>query len=561
MNEMYFESILIADIYKHTARFQNFERGMNIITSTDNHVGKSSLIKSLYYALGAEVEYDTVWDVNTKLFVVNFIACGKRYIVARFQKNFIVFEEGKLILLTNNVSRDLAEAYEKIFSFSIYLPNKSTKKTELASPVFSFMPYYIDQDRGWNGLYNSFLKLDQYKKDDREKSLYFHLNIYDKHRVERLAEKDRLQGEIDVLKEKEEKLKITIDSLSQEVQHLIPADTITELETNLKIPKEKISILVAQIGEVRNKVQELETILQQHEYQLNIVKEYHKIKQNSNFQRNVALQECPRCGYVFEDELYDMVRSNYNVNNEDYMCQQIQLIINSITEELNTYKEKYVSLMDELGKTEKVFDGSQDSYDVYVKQRGLEKSMRNFTSQLNRNMEEQLKRNEEIKKIKKELRKLPNKKEVESKYVELVRFNIMKLGAWDSSYEGNIKLTKPIKAQGTLESKIILAQYVGLFQTMEYFKSKAIRFPFIVDSPRAKEASYISSKEIIKMIFEINSLPQIILATVDFQDYENDVKCKFCKTVLTEQKRLLNTETYDKYRKTIEDFIELLKSL
>ena len=62
MNEMYFESILIADIYKHTARFQNFERGMNIITSTDNHVGKSSLIKSLYYALGAEVEYDTVWD-------------------------------------------------------------------------------------------------------------------------------------------------------------------------------------------------------------------------------------------------------------------------------------------------------------------------------------------------------------------------------------------------------------------------------------------------------------------------------------------------------------------
>ena len=176
-------------------------------------------------------------------------------------------------------------------------------------------------------------------------------------------------------------------------------------------------------------------------------------------------------------------------------------------------------------------------------------------------MEEQLKRNEEIKKIKKELRKLPNKKEVESKYVELVRFNIMKLGAWDSSYEGNIKLTKPIKAQGTLESKIILAQYVGLFQTMEYFKSKAIRFPFIVDSPRAKEASYISSKEIIKMIFEINSLPQIILATVDFQDYENDVKCKFCKTVLTEQKRLLNTETYDKYRKTIEDFIELLKSL
>ena len=248
MNEMYFESILIADIYKHTARFQKFEKGINIITSTDNHVGKSSLVKSLYYTLGAETEFDTVWDI-----------------IVRFQKNYIVFEEEKLILLTNNVSRDLAKLYEKIFSFSIYLPNKTTKKTELASPVFSFMPYYIDQDRGWNGLYNSFLQLDQYKKNDREKSLYFHLNIYDKHRIERLAEKDRLQGEIEVLKEKEEKIRITIDSLSKEVQHLIPADTITELETNLKIPKEKISILVTHIGEARNKIQELETTLQQHD--------------------------------------------------------------------------------------------------------------------------------------------------------------------------------------------------------------------------------------------------------------------------------------------------------
>lgn len=561
MSEMYFESILIADIYKQTAKFQKFEKGVNIITSTANHVGKSSLIKSLYYTLGTEIDFDTVWDVNTKLFVVNFIVCGKRYIVVRFQKKFIVFEEENLIMLTNHVSRDLSKLYEKIFSFSIYLPNKTTKKTELAPPVFSFIPYYIDQDRGWNGLYNSFLQLNQYKKNDREKSLYFHLNIYDKHRIEKLAEKDRLQDELESLKEKEKKIRITIDLLSKEVQHLIPADTITELEINLKIPKEKISILVTHIGKIRNKIQELETTLQQHEYQLNIVKEYHKIKSNSTFQHNVSLQECPNCGYVLEDELYDMVRSNYNISNEDYMCQQIQVIINSIKEELITYKQKYVSLMNELEETEKVFDDSQNSYDVYVKQRGLEKSMKNFTSQLTENIEKQLNQNEHIKKIEKELKKLPNKKEVESKYVEYVRDNIIKLGAWDSSYEGNIKLTKPIKAQGTLESKIILAQYVGLFQTMEYFKAETTRFPFIVDSPRGKEASYLSSKEIIKMILEIDSLPQIILATVDFQDYEQDIKHNFHKTVFTEKKKLLNIETYQKYKEHIENLIDLFKNI
>ena len=48
MKEMYFDNILIADITEKTARFHKFEKGFNVITSQDNHVGKSSLLKSLY---------------------------------------------------------------------------------------------------------------------------------------------------------------------------------------------------------------------------------------------------------------------------------------------------------------------------------------------------------------------------------------------------------------------------------------------------------------------------------------------------------------------------------
>lgn len=385
--------------------------------------------------------------------------------------------------------------------------------------------------------------------------------MYNKHRIEILAEKDRLKSEIEVLKDKEVKIKITIDSLSQEVQNLIPAETIDELENNLQIPKEKIALLVSRIGEVRNKIQELETTSQRHEYQLSIIREYHEIKQNSNLTKNDNLHECPRCGYTFDDELYNMVRLNYNISNEDYMCQQIQLIINSINEELDGHKEKYVNMMNELEAMEKAFDDSQDSYDIYVKQRGLQKSMQDFTAQLGENNYEQSQKTEQIKKLDKELRKLPNKKEIEEKYVEYVRLNIIKLGAWDAAYEGNIKLIKPIKAQGTLESKIILAQFVGLFQTIDDFKSKSIRFPFVVDSPRAKEASYASSKDIIKMICDINFLPQIILATMDFQDFENGVEGKYYKTILTEKRSLLNSATYVEYEAKIEQLLELLKNI
>ena len=70
MKEMYFDNILIADIVEKTAHFHKFEKGFNVVTSQDNHVGKSSLLKSLYFAMGAEVDFDNVWNKNTKLYVL-----------------------------------------------------------------------------------------------------------------------------------------------------------------------------------------------------------------------------------------------------------------------------------------------------------------------------------------------------------------------------------------------------------------------------------------------------------------------------------------------------------
>lgn len=459
------------------------------------------------------------------------------------------------------MSRDLARKFEKIFSFAVYMANKKTNKIELAPPAFTFMPYYIDQDRGWSGLYESFSNIDQYKKSDRIKSLYYHLGIYTRSTVELMAKRDTLKDKIEQLKAEEEKSRITIESLYAEIQNLLPADSIEELERNLIIPKERISLLVSRIGETRNKIQSLETALYQHEHQLEVIQEYRKIKDGVSVREDRdKIHICPKCGYSFDEEIYSIVRSNYNLQNEDYMYKQIEQIISSIASELEKYKESYVSLMDELKQQEQAYDEKQDSYEVYLRQRGLQDSVRHFTEQLGENVYEQEEHGREIKEIDKELRKLPNKKEIEENYIENVRLNIIKLDAWNSAYEGNIKLLKPIKAQGTLENKIILAQMIGLFQTMQYFRTNTILFPFVVDSPRAKEASHTSSKDILKLIFEMDNLPQVILATMDYSDFENEMKRRAKVTVLSEKRKLLNGDTYREYQSAIEELQELLSS-
>ena len=561
MKEMYFDNILIADIVEKTAHFHKFEKGFNVVTSQDNHVGKSSLLKSLYFAMGAEVDFDNVWNKNTKLYVVEFYIDEIKFSVARWQKAFALFRETELILTTKSVSRELARKFEKIFSFAVYMANKKTNKIELAPPAFTFMPYYIDQDKGWSGLYESFSNIDQYKKSDRIKSLYYHLGIYTRSTVELMAKRDTLKDKIEHLKAEEEKSRITIESLYAEIQNLLPADSIEELEKNLIIPKERISLLVSRIGETRNKIQSLETALYQHEHQLEVIQEYRKIKNGVSVREDRdKIHICPKCGYSFDEEIYSIVRSNYNLQNEDYMYKQIEQIISSIASELEKYKENYVNLMNELKQQEQAYDEKQDSYEVYLRQRGLQDSVRHFTEQLGENVYEQEEHGKEIKKINKELRKLPNKKEVEENYIENVRLNIIKLDAWNSAYEGNIKLLKPIKAQGTLENKIILAQMIGLFQTMQYFRTNTILFPLVVDSPRAKEASHTSSKDILKLIFEMDNLPQVILATMDYSDFENEMKRRAKVTVLFEKRKLLNGDTYREHQSEIEELQELLSS-
>lgn len=557
---MYFKSILIADIVSHKARFQQFQKGLNVITSTNNHVGKSSLLKSLYHTLGANVKYDSVWNVNNKLFVLDFCVDNIDYRIVRQIKSFAVFKGEELILVTSKVMSELAPLLEKIFHFGIYLDSKKDGRVTLAPPVFTFLPYYIDQDNGWSELYGSFQNQEQYKKHDRMKSLYYHLSIYTKSAVELMAQRDKLQEELDTLKTDATKLLDIIEALTDEIQGIVPADDVAQFDKNIQISKNKIRTLVKQIGEKRNRIQELEISLEQHEHQLQVITEYHTIAKTAQSNQEIFTHSCPRCGYLYDDEIYNRVHANYLNVSDSYVKTYIGQVIISIRDDLQKEKQQYITLTKKLNNLETAYSNKEDEFDLYIRHRGISESVDKLNTRLGKNQKEQSDIRKALKDIAKELKSFPSKKEVESKYIEFTRLNIIKLGAWNAAYDGTIKLLSPIKAQGTLENKIILSQFVGLFQTMEYFKTQTIRLPFVVDSPRGKEASQESSKKILSMIAGISMLPQVILATIDFNDYKDSLGDSAKNaTVITLQKhnRLLDEADYITHEAEIEQLLNL----
>ncbi|MCM1530605.1 MAG: hypothetical protein NC093_11520 [Alistipes sp.] len=138
--------------------------------------------------------------------------------------------------------------------------------------------------------------------------------------------------------------------------------------------------------------------------------------------------------------------------------------------------------------------------------------------------------------------------------------NIIALSAWTQEYDGKIKLLKALNAQGSLLPKIILSQYNGLFQTMANMENRVIRFPFVVDSPREKELSVSSSKEILNMIAKITYLPQIILATVDYDMFGVEDGGNVNKIYLDTKFSVLNEAMYTERTEAIEGLYHLITS-
>ena len=138
--------------------------------------------------------------------------------------------------------------------------------------------------------------------------------------------------------------------------------------------------------------------------------------------------------------------------------------------------------------------------------------------------------------------------------------NIIALGAWTQEYDVDIKLLNAINAQGSLMPKIILSQYNGLFQTMEEIKNPVIRFPFVVDSPRNMETSVNSSKEILNMIAKITYLPQVIVATVDYDTFGIDDGGDVNRIFFTNEFNLLDKESYSEMCEEVEGLYQLMTS-
>ena len=87
-------AITMVDLTNKEAKRVYFSPGKNLITSAHNHLGKSVIMKSIYYTLGAEVYYPNPIKKLNLLTYIDFSLNTHQHRVARLRRRFYIITKG-----------------------------------------------------------------------------------------------------------------------------------------------------------------------------------------------------------------------------------------------------------------------------------------------------------------------------------------------------------------------------------------------------------------------------------------------------------------------------------
>ena len=191
MTHLYFEEMMILSKSEKRAKRVRFSKTINLILG-ENDVGKSTLMKSLYHTLGADVPQinNSRWKNSRAIYCLKFSLNGEQYYILRDGKYFGLFngEKGLIRVSTGIGGEDgIGKSVNDFLNFHIELQRADGVNVPV-NPAFYFLPYYIDQDEGWRTSWTSFSGLKMISKY-KAHMIDYHLGIKSQDYYDALAQK------------------------------------------------------------------------------------------------------------------------------------------------------------------------------------------------------------------------------------------------------------------------------------------------------------------------------------------------------------------------------------
>jgi energy-coupling factor transporter ATP-binding protein EcfA2 len=142
MKKLVFKEVSILSKIEKAAWTEKFEPAVNLLTG-ENDVGKSTLIKSLYHTLGADVPglQNARWKNAKPIYCVRFEFEEREYIIIRDEKYFGVFDAKEELLgryVGISGARGISRFMNPLLDFRIELERADTANWASRAPRFTF---------------------------------------------------------------------------------------------------------------------------------------------------------------------------------------------------------------------------------------------------------------------------------------------------------------------------------------------------------------------------------------------------------------------------------------
>lgn len=142
MKQMYFRQITILSKTAKKAVQFNFSKSYNLILSKQkNSVGKSSLVKNIFWCFGCEPQFDDNWKSLDCRVIVDFDVKDKSYQIARHGNRFILKnQDGKYKFFTAT-NGDFSVEIMALLEFEALLAVRDKDEVVTPPPAYYFLPF------------------------------------------------------------------------------------------------------------------------------------------------------------------------------------------------------------------------------------------------------------------------------------------------------------------------------------------------------------------------------------------------------------------------------------
>lgn len=566
MKNLYFKQLLILSNTQKSANQFTFKKKYNLITANDNSVGKSTLVKLLFWGLGCEPVLDSTWKGLDCKVQIKFSIDEQDYIVMR-DADIIYWKEGNNDFIKyKGISGEYAKVFAEAVNFKVLLPNRGEDiKLITPPPAYYFLPFYIDQKRSWSEAWDNFENLGQFSKWKPIVTKYHVGYLTSKHfeyEEEYLEEQLKMNEYLSEVEKIDYALEVVSNHVSNK-QMTLNKDVFESMTNEIQVELSSLSNIQEELlNNLANYISDKVYLEHQKTLAEHLMKELDADYVFSVENVSDDELECPLCGVVHDNTLLNRASI---LSDKQQAQEQLLTIDSKLNITINKIKKTEIKSTEVKNKIDEI--NSKYTIVEDTKEIQLNEIIENFAYQsIDKNINETKKEKlssindckENQKSIKKDQRKQltkEKKEKIDNSFVDLLKTYIKILDVEEinsSKIKTPLNYNGLIKEGGAAEStRGILAYYLAIYSLVDIYGDEIVA-PLVVDTPNQQEQSDKNYENIIKLITtKIPADKQVILCGMENETLK-DFK-KEANIIKLNKNKLLDKSKYKKIKKLFDE--------